>query len=143
MSRQVIVRHCALVGFVLSGVIALLFAFSVWYTFGYLGRAGGVMATSGLLLITTDSVSPGGLQVWAHASRALYWLPSTSGPFVTIPLWPLFVAAFIPSAIGWRRSRRRRPGHCRKCRYDLTGNLSGICPECGTPVEPDQATLTS
>ena len=25
-------------------------------------------------------------------------------------------------------------GHCRTCRYDLTGNVSGVCPECGTPV---------
>jgi hypothetical protein len=24
------------------------------------------------------------------------------------------------------------PGRCGKCDYDLTGNLSGICPECGT-----------
>lgn len=23
---------------------------------------------------------------------------------------------------------------CRKCQYDLTGNESGICPECGTPL---------
>ena len=23
---------------------------------------------------------------------------------------------------------------CRKCHYDLTGNQSGLCPECGTPV---------
>jgi hypothetical protein len=28
-----------------------------------------------------------------------------------------------------------RQGHrCLKCRYDLTGNLSGRCPECGTVV---------
>ena len=29
---------------------------------------------------------------------------------------------------------RRRPyprGHCRRCGYDLTGNTSGRCPECG------------
>ncbi|UCE59849.1 MAG: hypothetical protein JSU63_20695 [Phycisphaerales bacterium] len=25
------------------------------------------------------------------------------------------------------------PGHCRKCGYDMTGNLSGNCPECGAP----------
>ncbi len=24
---------------------------------------------------------------------------------------------------------------CRKCSYDLTGNVSGVCPECGTAVE--------
>lgn len=25
---------------------------------------------------------------------------------------------------------------CHVCTYNLTGNLSGICPECGTPVRP-------
>ncbi|MCH7813714.1 MAG: hypothetical protein IID40_06800 [Planctomycetes bacterium] len=32
---------------------------------------------------------------------------------------------------------RRRPyprGHCRRCGYDLTGNESGLCPECGKAV---------
>ncbi len=23
---------------------------------------------------------------------------------------------------------------CATCQYNLTGNLSGICPECGTPI---------
>jgi hypothetical protein len=32
---------------------------------------------------------------------------------------------------GWRRNRRRRHGHCLKCGYNLTGNTSGVCPECG------------
>lgn len=32
------------------------------------------------------------------------------------------------------RRRKRRPGHCKECDYNLTGNESGICPECGTPV---------
>ncbi len=27
---------------------------------------------------------------------------------------------------------------CRKCAYNLTGNTSGICPECGTPVSSVQ-----
>jgi len=25
---------------------------------------------------------------------------------------------------------------CPKCQYDLTGNESGVCPECGTEVKP-------
>lgn len=29
---------------------------------------------------------------------------------------------------------RRRPGACLTCGYDLTGNVSGICPECGRPA---------
>ena len=44
--------------------------------------------------------------------------------------------------IGWLKRRRRAPpGHCQKCDYDLTGNESGICPECGTkiPGQPKQA----
>ena len=28
------------------------------------------------------------------------------------------------------------PGHCAKCSYNLTGNTSGVCPECGTPTVP-------
>ena len=26
------------------------------------------------------------------------------------------------------------PGSCPKCDYDLTGNISGVCPECGTNI---------
>jgi predicted amidophosphoribosyltransferase len=26
---------------------------------------------------------------------------------------------------------------CERCEYDLTGNVSGICPECGTAI-PDE-----
>ena len=33
-----------------------------------------------------------------------------------------------------RRRRAVISGHCENCRYDLTGNQSGICPECGTPT---------
>lgn len=32
------------------------------------------------------------------------------------------------------RSRRVRNGHCNKCGYNLFGNTSGRCPECGTPL---------
>jgi hypothetical protein len=32
------------------------------------------------------------------------------------------------------RRRRRASGLCLACGYRLTGNVSGVCPECGTPV---------
>jgi len=35
-----------------------------------------------------------------------------------------------------RRAGRRRKGLCTECGYDLTGNVSGKCPECGVHVKP-------
>jgi len=29
------------------------------------------------------------------------------------------------------------PGHCQSCGYNLFANVSGICPECGKPCEPN------
>lgn len=34
--------------------------------------------------------------------------------------------------------RRRLEGTCIACDYNLTGNVSGICPECGTPIPPSE-----
>ncbi len=35
------------------------------------------------------------------------------------------------------RLRRPRRGHCTACGYDLSGLVSGVCPECGTAVGRD------
>ena len=48
-------------------------------------------------------------------------------PFVALALYPTI--AFIRGPL--RRWRRRRRGRCVTCGYDLTGNVSGVCPECG------------
>lgn len=49
--------------------------------------------------------------------------------------------AFLPLAFaGWRLrnalfvSRAKRLGSCLTCGYNLTGNTSRVCPECGTPT---------
>jgi hypothetical protein len=35
----------------------------------------------------------------------------------------------------WRLLHRRPPaGHCQECGYNLKGNVSGVCPECGEAV---------
>lgn len=50
------------------------------------------------------------------------------------PLWlialPLFLFG-LPSLRHLRR--RRRPGYCARCGYDLRAS-TGCCPECGTPI---------
>jgi hypothetical protein len=34
-----------------------------------------------------------------------------------------------------KRLDRLLAGRCIGCGYDLTGNVSGVCPECGKPIE--------
>ena len=51
-----------------------------------------------------------------------------------IPVWLLVVAVGFPTAVLWWRDRRSKVGFCKSCKYDLTGNVSGTCPECGTAV---------
>ena len=40
-----------------------------------------------------------------------------------------------PRTLMRRESKRREQGLCLACGYDLTGNLSGVCPECGEDIE--------
>lgn len=54
------------------------------------------------------------------------------GRHVTIPLWLPLAMLAVPTAILRRRVRpRSQDGHCRACGYNLTGNVSGKCSECG------------
>jgi hypothetical protein len=54
---------------------------------------------------------------------------------LVLPLWILLALVAGPTLLFWRIDRRIAPGHCECCGYNLTGNVSGICPECGTPVK--------
>ena len=62
--------------------------------------------------------------------------------YFSIPYWPLVLLFAIPPA-WWvfvqsirssRRIERRHRRLCSACGYNLTGNTSGVCPECGTPT---------
>jgi len=59
---------------------------------------------------------------------------------VSIRLWPLvgLLAAYpaITLIRGRFRSRPSPKSLCVKCGYNLTGNVSGVCPECGTRLAP-------
>ena len=57
-----------------------------------------------------------------------------------IPLWIPFILfsayptiAFIRGPL--RRWRRRKRGLCIRCGYNLEGNVSGTCPECGMATQ--------
>ena len=61
----------------------------------------------------------------------------------TVPCWFLCtLTAVLPALWLWRywRDRSVRSDgmpHCAKCEYNLTGNVSGTCPECGTSIPAD------
>ena len=46
-------------------------------------------------------------------------------------IYPAYVGGVLPYVV---RRRRRQLGRCEYCAYDLTGNESGVCPECGKPA---------
>jgi hypothetical protein len=59
---------------------------------------------------------------------------------LTSPGWALILALLIYPLVVFlrgpnRRRRRRRLGRCVPCGYNLTGNVTGRCPECGTEIE--------
>ena len=57
------------------------------------------------------------------------------------PAWaPTILLSSYPLGwLAWRFARRHRRGLdpvCVDCSYDLTDNVSGVCSECGRPIEP-------
>ncbi len=78
----------------------------------------------------------------AHIKYLNYVLANDSGSFA-VPLWlPLLAGAplcWILIARSRSLRRRARLGACVSCGYLLTGNTSGVCPECGTRVCRDAA----
>ncbi len=81
----------------------------------------------------------------------LFITPSWLGPAagLRLPLRPIWGGMAADTAIfgaGWwvlflgagslRRRFRRRGGHCPACDYDLAGNTTGLCPECGSNAPP-------
>lgn len=64
---------------------------------------------------------------------------------ISILLIAAMFGAWPAAALGrylLRRRRGRRSGLCIKCGYDLTGNVSGVCPECSTAIEGATRTET-
>ena len=77
-----------------------------------------------------------GIQSWSCRCDLCY------GINVDVSRWPVLGLAVLFAAypvIAFfrgpaRRRRRRKHGECVTCGYNLTGNMSGVCPECGTKI---------
>lgn len=63
--------------------------------------------------------------------KLIPWLEGVPPRYIEIPLWmPLLLFAIPTAHLSWR-NRPFPSDSCQKCGYDLTGNVSGTCPECG------------
>jgi hypothetical protein len=85
-----------------------------------------------------------------EAPNPNWWIPFSDPPqfqpgqttddwhHITIPWWLLVVLFSLAPLLGvirrWRSIRRSPHGFCARCGYNLTANVSGTCPECGTPI---------
>jgi hypothetical protein len=68
--------------------------------------------------VTGTQVRMTGVRTWVYLPVALL----------------LAYPAFAVGRDRWKVYRRPKEGFCQQCAYDLTGNTTGVCPECGAPV---------
>jgi hypothetical protein len=84
--------------------------------------------------IGNDLVSPPGSLVYQYQGRVAWALTSDSVLVVAFAAMPGFV--ILRRVLSRHREQRlRAAGRCVKCGYDLTGNVSGVCPECGQTIK--------
>jgi hypothetical protein len=70
-------------------------------------------------------------RIWKRPIGVEFYMPPLYYLIILLP-YPLLVSVRF---VKWRRTRLRfQRGFCQSCGYDLTGNESGRCPECGTEV---------
>ncbi len=136
MSQRRLQPIILITGTLLSVLIAAAFTASAWWR-AHLAIPGGpfigVHAGGLELYWNTLAGRPGWMRHGAGLRFALVGVTRVNG--FTLPLiYPLLSVA-VPTLLVWRFwPKPVKPGHCR-CGYDLRGNTSGVCPECGIEVQ--------
>ncbi len=144
--RRPIRRILKWAGLVACVLILAVWAVSLWLWVWYDTDSWACDCSDGTLGITLSTGMSG--SGWnatatdANGNFGFHWIEYTSDStgeipwtVVRVPMWIFLAVVEIPTAILFRLDHRRHPpSHCQKCGYDLTGNVSGKCPECGTPI---------
>ncbi|NLX23240.1 MAG: hypothetical protein GXY55_16435 [Phycisphaerae bacterium] len=100
-----------------------------------LGGLFAAAACAGTFLLTLPDGGDEGVLLW------LFLAPS-----MAIAVLILLIASLILLIYGIRQRRRLAISPraiCRSCGYDLQGNVSGRCPECGTEIPPEPQAAAS
>ena len=104
------------------------------------GRLGGIGLEDHCLVVWSPHAGPGQGLIRQEFNDSDDHLPAygRSQRRIEIPLPETTGVAFgfggLCLGLLWWLSRGGSPGRaCQGCGYDLTGNISGVCPECGQP----------
>ena len=83
-------------------------------------------------------ILPGGIAQYEISYKMKPWVWFRETPGWTLVPVALALAAYPLVTLNrgpLRRRRRRKRGQCLDCGYDLTGNVTGVCSECGSKIE--------
>jgi hypothetical protein len=135
------------------GIVALWCATGVWWVAWGNDHDADIRLACGSLTINIGR-KPSVFEKWTCAKGLefgtayepglslgdLPWLWTFDQPWSVmgeLPLWlvcpPLALLVLLVSSL---RRRSKRGDFCLKCGYNLAGNVSGRCPECGSAVAP-------
>lgn len=131
----------------LGGLAACLFVVTAWlvslyWRIGYASLEIEFQLHAGvvcfLYLPGGDILHEGGWSmVHSKSNLAEHWWMKTwdynPSTMWMIPLWLFMTPCLVSTVVAWR-SRPLLRHHCNQCDYDLTGNESGVCPECGREI---------
>ena len=104
-------------------------------------RTSNACTYPGLLIASPETMRKAGmsmhqivwLQQWTNAPGGC---PLMYRGFARTRMWAVYIMLALLSTLIFvcgpiRRLYRRRRGLCLRCGYNLEGNVSGVCPECG------------
>ena len=132
-----------------TGLVACLLMLTIWglsyWWWGYLhGHRISVFVGRGCVEVYLLSRA---LDIECEVFRGnvvdqAFWLPRKGRPNfgaytgigIAMPIWILCLPLCLALAVIWWRDRSHQADHCQTCGYDLTGNTSGRCPECGASL---------
>lgn len=137
-----ITRILKWIGASLCVLLAILWCISTARWMGWDGGKWDIYIGSGrgAIVYMGHITHPGrGLYFEANpGARPIIWrfdlkrFPQDQEYLLAVPLWMLLLPLLALTVSAWWIDRSRvRPNQCRRCGYDLTGNVSGRCPECG------------
>jgi hypothetical protein len=110
---------------------------SIIFEWGMLGGTGGIGTPSWLIGGTGNTHEPPRhwyFTSWWDAenlSLVNFRVVVQPGHLELSLLYPFLLAAALPAIRLMRDLRRKPPGCCERCGYDLLAITSAVCPECG------------